>query len=283
MANEIKRRLVRDVAARGPRRLTKQEIKLAEAIRTDENLELMFDQPMVVGAVTPAGAAAVLSGNLSAGNKHILGHGKDSVESYVSAVNGTVGFQLPYVSASGLELPLDANATDGVTAREICAGILSTNKYAKVVGTDEDFMMEAKILIDDISGLGEMFVGFRTAEAYQADPDDYNNMAAFHIGENGATLADGSMNIATIDDNASTSYTTGVATAWADTNEKTLRVIVRQDRSVEFYVDGVRITGVTHSMDSADVVVPFIHVSKASASTTTDPGVSITHLKCGFV
>lgn len=285
MANEIKRRLVQDVPKRGPRRLNKQEWKLAEAIRTDENVELSFDQPMAVSPINAAGTIMDVQAEVVAADRHLLVFGKEVMEHYCAVVEstGTAALSFPYVSASGLEIPVIAdNAQDGIRAREICPSILTSSKAARTV-SEGDIMMEATVTIDDVSDLGEMFFGWRTAAAFQANPDSYNDVAAFHIGENGSTLADGSVNSLVIDDTSAT-YSTGIATAWADAAAKALRVIVRASGKVELYVDGVlKKETAAAAIDTNTVLVPFVHVNSVASSTHGDPGVSVAGLKFGLL
>lgn len=279
-----KRRVTRDAPPSSLTRTSRKQAKLAEMIREDNNVSLNFDKPLLMSQANAIGVINDLTAEPAAGERHLL-HCDGVPLEYVVAANestGTAVRTFPYVSADGLELQLDADRTDGITAFEICPSILSTSLAAKTLGTDDDFFIEATIKIDDISDLGEMFVGFRTAAAFQANPDSYNDVIAFHIGENGSTLADGSINSLVQDDTSGT-YSTGLATAWADTVSKTLKIVVGKNRSIDFFVNGTKVktVGAASSVDSGVVLVPFIHVSSVAGSTAGDPGVSVSSLKFG--
>lgn len=280
-----KYRLIKDCekVTRPWRQRDERDVQLYKAVKLDRNLEETWTSQPVFSAAASAGTLLPAE-NAAQTVGFMTENGQYELRESVVESTGTAAYALPYVSADGLELPLDADLTDGVTARELTCGVTARSKRAFTVGTDPDFFMEAKILIDDISDLGQMFVGFRKAEAYQADPDNYDELAAWHIGETGATVADGQLNIATILNNAATSYTDTTETDWADAATKTLRVVVRKGRQVEFYLNGAAPTVTkVFSFDSGEVVIPFVFVESTAGSTTGDAGVTLQSFRCGWL
>jgi hypothetical protein len=274
-----------------PRKFNKREKKLLETARKDDNVELTFrSQPQWSAVMTnSSGSQAVNPTEANAGDELRFSCEGQEFEEHLSVVEstGTATYNWPYASTSGLEVPLiAANGTNGIQGCELTNGILSTSPLAFTVGSflKDKIFFEAKIKIDDITDLGQLFVGFRKAEAYQADPDSYDELAAFHVGETGATVADGQINIATILNDAATAYTDTTLTDWADAGEHRLRVEISNSGKCEFFYDGsVPTVTKSFSFDSGEVIVPFLFAEVASASTNGDPGLSITHWKCGYL
>jgi hypothetical protein len=261
----------------------KREEKLAETILKNKNVEDEFEQAPTYSAVNQA-TGALLASEAAAAQVIAFRTERSGYEYYHAAVEstGTAVYNLPKQSADGLELPLDADQTDGVTAFEIGHGVTANSRAAFTVGTDAGFFVEATIKIDDISDLGQLFVGFRKAAAYTADPDDYTDMAAWHVGETGGTVADGQLNIATILNNAATTYTDTTETDWADGDEFTLRVEVDGQGRCTFLIDGDE-PAVTKqfTLDDGDTVIPFLFVESTGASSSGDPGVSMSSWRVG--
>lgn len=264
-----------------------KEAKLAEALREDYNINPSLDEDPIVSAYDITNKA-FLTGESAAGQEIPFSlEGKSLIQhNAVVESTGTSVYAVPYISADGLELPLDADVTDGVTAAEISTGTLAANCKATVGSFlgDKKFFIDLKIKIDDITDLDQLFVGMRKLEAFQAEPDDYDELAAMHVGETGATVADGQINIATILNNGATSYTDTTETDWADAGEHNLRVEVDNDGACKFFYDGATPAATTSfSFDSGEVIVPFIFYENTSGSTTGDPGITITDMKMGWL
>jgi len=155
----------------------------------------------------------------------------------------------PILAAGGLNVALDLGADEGL---EISQGITARSRSAFVIGTDA-FYFKATFYITDVSGTDDCAVGFRTAEAYQANIDDYNNMAALNV------IA-GDINIETIDDNAGTT-TTDTTDNWADLASHTLAVYVDVNGVVTYTIDGAApTTTAAFTWDDGDTVVPFLYL-----------------------
>lgn len=273
MANRLG--LETEVAGDYPVKHNARERKLAETIREDKNIVDTFQQALVVGSTNnDTGAAIDFSAAPTAGMELGLSSGKASYEMHISAINGTAVWTLPHVSADGLELNVDDDVTNGITSVELTNGVTARSKAAMTVGTDAPFFLEATIKIDDISDLTEMFFGWRKAEAYQVDPESYDEMASFNIGKD----ADGQIEIHTILNNGTTAETDTTETDWANAGEHTLRIEVDAAGRCKFLLDGAEpAVSASFTFDDGEVIVPFLQI----LAETGDPGISISSWKCG--
>lgn len=260
-----------DNASVYPRRHSEREVQLAETILENKNVDENFDSPIVVSAANKS-TGVLLDATLAAGDEFAFSTRKNMFEAHVQSVNGTVVNTFPFVSADGLEVNVDDNATDGVLGWEISNGILTNSHAAFTVGTDERFFFEVTLKIDDISDVTELAMGFRKAEAYQANIDDYDEMATLNIDTDTNLLIETILNGAT----TSTVNTTQDATEGSNI---TLRVEVNKNRFVKFLIDGSAPTvDVTDfQFDNGEVVVPFLFL----IAETGDPGVSISSWRAG--
>lgn len=252
-----------------------REKKLAQTIRENKNIVETFRCQPVVGAFNMADGSTIASEPASALLLSMMTE-KAEWEIYYAAIEttGTAVALVPTVGASGLNVPMDADQTDGPTAVELTHGTTSRSRAAFTVGTDKAFFAEMTASIADISDLTELWFGFRKAEAYQADPDNYDEAAVLNVGLG----ADGRFNITKILNNAATSTTNTALTAWADAGEHTLRVEVEQSGQCRFFVDGTESIVASMTFDSGEVVVPFLHVD----GETGDAGIAISSWKVGY-
>ena len=129
---------------------------------------------------------------------------------------GTQTIIVPVLEADGLDIGRDKTDTEG---SELSLGILARSPGSYVIGTDA-FYLKATLKLADVSGLAEMAVGFRKAEAERALIDNYLDMAAFNV-QNGA------INLETILNNAATT-TTDTTNTWADAARKRSRSMSRR-------------------------------------------------------
>lgn len=259
-----------DTVSNYQRKLNKREAKLAEAILYNENIDDDFSSALVISNMDNDGT--VYTG--ATGETIGMHSGRAQYECYQAAV-AAAAVVTPFQSADGLELKPVAAAD----ALEISNGTTALSRAAHVVGSfvdpDKEVYFKIKMKIDDISDVTEIFCGFRKAEAYQADPDSYDEMAAFNIGKDG----DGQIEIHTILNNAATAETDTTETDWADAGEHTLEIRVKNNGVTKFYYDGAEPTVTTaFTFDSGEVILPFVHMN----SETGDPGVSISEWKVGY-
>lgn len=118
----------------------------------------------------------------------------------------------PVQDTDGLDISGDLTSTEGM---EYTQGITAGAKHAYTAGTDA-FFIEAKVKAADVSGVAELAVGFRKAEAYQAAIDNYDEGAFIN-------MQAGTINIETILNNAATTTTDSTKTL-ADGETLTFRV-----------------------------------------------------------
>ena len=162
---------------------------------------------------------------------------------------GTQTIVAPSMIATGLNISMDQTADDGV---EIGQGITAGAKQAYTVGTDGACYLKVTLDIPDISGTDDCAVGWRKAEAYQANIDDYDELASLNV-------ISGAIYIETIL-NGGTTTSTDTTNTWADAATKTLEVYVSSAGVVTYKIDGVVPTTVaSFTFDDAEVIVPFFY------------------------
>lgn len=139
--------------------------------RTKNTLET-FDTPPICTNIT-GGATQAPTG--TAGDINALTTIDNSFQ-YI--IKGTQTLMVPaWTAASGLELGMDQTANDGV---ELTQGVTSASRAAMIAGTD-NFYFKAKIKIADVTGTDECALGWRKAEAAQANLDDYDELVCMNV------------------------------------------------------------------------------------------------------
>ena len=260
-----------DTISNYQRKLNKREAKLAESILYSENIDDDFSSALVV-SLTDNADGTVYTG--AAGEELGFHSGRAAYEMHVAAAD-TPAVIAPYQSADGLELKPVAAAD----ALEITLGTTALSRAAHVVGSfvdiDKEVYLRVKCKIDDISDVSELAIGFRKAEAYQAALDNYDEMAAFNVGQ----AADGRIDIQTILNAAATATVDTTLTDIVDTGEHTFEIRVKNNGVVTFLYDDAAPTVTTaFTFDAGEVIIPFIFLD----TETGDPGVSISELKTGY-
>jgi hypothetical protein len=208
----------------------------------DPNLTIEY---FTVNPVTAGILGGAATG--STGDENVMIFGQNVFEYHILGAGQSI--LAPSITADGLDAMLDDTATEGL---EISQGITARSPSAFTVGTDA-FYLKVKFKIEDISGTADCAIGFRGDEAYQANIDDYNDMAALNV-------ISGDIYIETIDDNAGTTSTDTTDT-WGDNETHTLAVFVSSAGAVTYQIDGAAPTvTAAHTIDSGDVVVPFFYM-----------------------
>lgn len=202
----------------------------------------------------------------STGDVNILRTERNAFEYHVK---GTQTLLAPAWGANGLNVGLDQTDNDGV---EITQGITARSKAAFVAGTDA-FFVKVQFSIEDVSGTDDCAVGFRKAEAYQANIDDYDEMAALNV-------ISGDIKIETILNNGATT-TTDTTDNWVDGETHTLEVIVNKNRTVTYRIDGVAPTTVAaFTFDAGEILAPFFFMLNASDVVGA---VNLKSWECGLI
>ena len=220
-----------------------------------------FDDNPISAAI--AGGAA----GGSAGNENVLLTAENAFEYHIM---GTQTIKAPSKAATGLDISMDNVDNDGI---ELTQGILAGSKHAYTIGTDGPFFLRVKFSIADVSGTDDCAVGFRLAEAYQANIDDYNDMACLNV-------ISGAIYMETIVGGAST-VPTDTTDTWGDGDIMELKVVVSDAGVVTYQVDGAAPTVVAaFTFTDTIVVVPFVHYLHA---TTTPGAIILQEWECGLV
>lgn len=198
---------------------------------------------------------------------------RDNVWEY--NIKGTQTITAPSIvnvsaGVNALNIGMDQTDNDGV---EICSGILSGNRFAFLTGTDNAFFFRCRFSIADVSGTDDCAIGFREAEAYQANIDDYTDMAVLNV-------ISGNITIETILNGAAT-VSTDTTDNWADGETHELKVIVSSAGVVTYEIDGQEPTvTAAYTFTSGLYVVPFIFFLNA---TDLAGAVNFLEMECGYV
>ncbi len=245
------------------RKTSKRENRIIETSKNTilRGTDCRFEMPPIGAAVNGAGAAVTTDATANLMNC-------DGVLFETQNI-GTQTIATPVWASTGLDIAGDLTNNEG---HEITQGITARAKHAYTVGTDADVFIRVTTTITDVSGTDQYLIGFRKAEAYQADWNDYNDLAAVNV-------VSGAIYSSTILANATTVNTDSTVT-WADTASKTVMVKVHTDGRVTFWVDDVRLNVIPFSFAAGAVIVPFIyfvHDSDLAQATL------LTAYSCGLI
>ncbi len=245
------------------KRLSKREKRVIETAKNTlaRGTDCRFEMPPIGAAVDGAGAAVVTDAVANLMNQDgILFEIKNTA---------TATILTPAWASTGLDIARDLTNNHGL---EMTQGITSRAKHAYTVGTDDAVFIEVTTKITDVSGTDQYLIGWRKAEAYQADWNDYDEMAALNV-------VSGAVYISTILNGAATGNV-DTGTTWADSASKTVRVNVAQTGVVSFWVDDVKQTATSHTFDAGEVIVPFLYFLH---DTDVAQATLLTSWKCGLI
>ena len=231
-------------------------------------MELDFDSvPAFKGKVLADGSTFANAAPTGApGDENIMAFPEGTLEWHVL---GTQSILAPVLIAAGLNIGGDQTNDDGL---EVCGGILACNKLTFTVGTDPAFYAKMKFSIGDVTGTDDCAFGFRKVEAYQANVDDYDEMAALNI-------ISGVINTETILNAGDTTTTDTTLTDWGDGETHELEVLVSATGVVTYKYDGSEpTTVVAFTFDDAEVVTPFLFFLNAAHLADS---IVLQHFECG--
>lgn len=156
---------------------------------------------------------------------------------------------------SSLNCELDPVNNEGL---EICSGILANNINAFMVGSSEAFFFRMRLKLGVVGNTDDCAIGFRKAEAYQANLDDYADMAVVNV-------ISGDIKTETIVGGAAT-VTTDTTDNWSDSDVKDVQVQVAKNGTVSYSINGQEPTVTTeYSFTEGLTVVPFFYFLHANA------------------
>jgi hypothetical protein len=155
--------------------------------------------------------------------------------------DGTIGDGVEYVFGADHDGAPDAN-----------------NPLGQTVGSDNGTFIRLKTVIETVDGQDHLAVGFRKAEAYQADIEDYDAMAVLDV-------MSGDINVGLIVSGEATDFIdTGLD--WADGEEHEFEVHVLGN-VVNAFVDGAQVFNRQHFLD-AEELVPMIYSFQGLATSS---------------
>lgn len=186
------------------------------------------------------GAVNILTTSKSSFEYAILGAGQTITAPKIASISAGV---------SGLNCELDPSNNEGL---EICAGILANNRNAFQIGAASAFYFRARLLLSVVANTDDCAIGFRKAEAYQANIDDYADMAVLNVIE-------GDIKIETIVGGAAT-VTTDTTDNFSNGQTKDIEVRVDEDGAVTYFINGEEPTVTAdYSFTDGLTVVPFLY------------------------
>lgn len=183
----------------------------------------------------------------------------------------TLAPQIVTVSEGISGLDIGMTQTDDVGV-ELCPGILNANHMAFKIGEANAFFFRVKFSIADVSGTDDCAIGFRKVEAYQANIDDYTDIAVLNV-------ISGDIKIETILAGAAT-VTTDTTQNWADTEVHQLEVFVSSTGVVTYTIDNVApVVTAAYTFTNNLYVVPFFYFLN---SADLAGAVVIQEWECGY-
>lgn len=217
---------------------------------------------------------SALGGGASSGTTGAVNIMQFPYSDFEYQIKGTQTITAPVIASvaegvTALNNEMDQTDNDGV---EICAGILSSNPNAYKIASVAPFFFRARVSLATVTNTDDCAFGFRLAEAYQANIDDYNDMAVLNV-------ITGDIKIETILNGAAT-VTTDTTQNFTNGTTVDLKVSVDETGAVTYTIDGQPPTvTAAYSFRSGIYVVPF-HFFLHSASAAV--GIRILEWECGF-
>jgi hypothetical protein len=159
----------------------------------------------------------------------------------------------------GLNIGMDQTNDDGV---EISLGTNPRSPFVCAAGTTAAYI-EVVYTVADVTGAGDMAVGWRKAEAFQADLDDYDEMACVN-------MQGGVWNLETILNNGATTTTDTTLADMTDAQQATVRVEVDSAGAVTYKIGAgtpsnagpsasTPTVTAAFSFDTNEFLIPFIY------------------------
>lgn len=212
------------------------------SVRRRYMYEEFFNSPVVY---RPSGAALAQT---TGTNMMMFPHTGNVFDLNLKGTQTITGPIVEATGARGLDMTLDEAAADD--GWELTNGILARQPMSFLVGRDACYL-KVNFYIEDVSGTDDCAVGFRKAEAYQANIDDYADMAVLNA-------ISGGIWIETMVGGAATT-STNTTNTWADLATKTLEVYVSSAGVVTYMITGVAPT-VTAAFTFTDglTIIPFM-------------------------
>ncbi|GAG32320.1 unnamed protein product, partial [marine sediment metagenome] len=234
---------------------------------TVSNTVMMFDHEPLAAAFGQDGTQAW--GGIAVGTTHLENIFIWPDGSMVTHNIGTQAIFGPVFDANGCDLAGDKTNAEGI---EWCAGYVGHGKQTFTVKTDACYL-KVSLIVSDVSGAGDIAIGFRLQEDFQDTIEGYRDYQALSI--DAGTI----MHMQEIDAGSPIDADSGGTVA--NQVEVELEVRINADRTVEFFIDGdTPGTEVTHTWaDAADEITPFLFILH---DTDVAGPVYVTRWECGL-
>ena len=196
------------------------------------------------------------------GDENLITFQDGTIDHHVLGVGQTIVY--PPWTTNGLDIVQDIADNEGL---ELSAPVEAISLIQYVVGQDV-CSLRAELSMADVSDTDDLAIGFRKKEAYQANVDDYDELASLAI-DVSANPAD--VKIQSILNNAAT-ISTDTLKNFADGETHVWEIRVGVDGVVQFLIDDVDVSdvqAVAYVFDAGEVLIPFVYELSAGA---TDPG-----------
>ena len=204
--------------------------------------------PSVAPTASGVNGYAAPAGTTGATNfAHLRGLAPMTAAYHIKGAGQTI--LAPFEVAAGLDAGLDQTLAEGV---EYVFGdkLIAANPFSTTIEAQASYpkILRLRLSASVVANAAECAIGFRKAEAFQANFDDYDELAALN-------MQVGVVNIETI--------LNGVGPATVDTGETMANAVARtlevwlMGRELRFFVDGVQFKS-TFNFDVGEVVVPFM-------------------------
>lgn len=248
--------------------LMKGDMVVTGAVKAGNTKKYMKEEFRVQPICMALNATAALpSGTAAARNVAMFG---PNVIEYTALGTQTI-IGLGSLATTGCSVSGDQTDNDG---REIvfAGDITARAPFAFVVGSA--FYAKLKFSIAVVAGTDDCAFGFRKAEAYQANIDDYADMAVLNV-------ISGNITIETILNGGATG-TLDTTNNWLDTETHELRVDVAASGAVTYQIDGAApLVTTAFTMDAGDTVLPFMYFLHANASQAG--AIILKEFECSYV
>jgi hypothetical protein len=177
---------------------------------------------------------------------------------------GTQTILIPAANTAGMDYGYDQTDDEGiqwVMSQNTHKGNIDGDSIDRFTVGSDAFFAELTLTVGDVSGTDDCAFGFRKVEAFQANVDDYDEMAALN-------LISGNVKSETILNGAGT-ITSVALKAVADATSVKLGVFVASSGAVTIEIDGVSATDPSFTFDNGEIVTPFFYMLNDSGLADT--------------
>ena len=176
---------------------------------------------------------------------------------------GTQTIIIPSASTAGMGYGYDQTNDEGVQwvmSQNTHKGNVDGDSIDRFTVGSAAFYAEMTLQATTVAGTDDCAFGLRKVEAFQANVDDYDEMAALN-------LISGNVKSETIINGGATS-TSATLKAVGDATSVKLGIFVAQSGKVTLEIDGAAATDPSFTFDNGEIVTPFFYQLQASGAQT---------------